>query len=108
MRFDGWDWSSFGDGSARNVIIYGVDNSSSSHVDNSKNNFLTLGLGPTFEINGSFASPEKKISINFTKENKKFCLSLHYNADNSCLLVENKQLDLKSTRKMLTFWLDFL
>ena len=90
MRFDGWDWSSFGDGSARNVIIYGVDNSSSSHVDNRKNNFLILGLGPTFEINRSFASPEKKISINFTKENTKLCLSLHYNADNSCLLVENK------------------
>ena len=28
---------------ARNVIIFGIDNSSSSHADNQKNNFLVLG-----------------------------------------------------------------
>ena len=32
-------WS-FDNDTARNVIIFGVDNSSSSHADNSKNNFL--------------------------------------------------------------------
>ena len=42
-----------------------------------------LGEGPTFRINGRFGSPEKRFSINFTKANKKVCLSLHYNADNS-------------------------
>ena len=29
--------------------------------------FLLLGEGPTYGINGSFGSPEKKFSINFTK-----------------------------------------
>ena len=59
----------------------------SSHADNSKNYFLVLEKSPTFGINGSFGSPEKKISINFSKANKKFCLSLHYNADKSYLLT---------------------
>ena len=52
-------------GSARNVIMFDVDNSSSSHTDNQKNEFLVLGEGPTFGINRSFGSPEKKFSINF-------------------------------------------
>ena len=43
-------WRSKND-TVRNVIIFGVDNSSSSHVDNRKNNFLVLGKGPTFGIN---------------------------------------------------------
>ena len=36
---------------ARNVIIFGVDNGLSSHVDNCKNNFLVLVEGPTFGTN---------------------------------------------------------
>ena len=38
---------SFGNGFARNVVIFGVDNISSSHTDNQKNNFLVLVEGPT-------------------------------------------------------------
>ena len=53
----------------------------------SQNNFLILGADATYGINGSFRSPEKKCSINFSKANTKFCLSLHYNADNSYLFV---------------------
>ena len=33
----------FGNGFARIVIIFGVDNNSSSYTDNRKNNFLVLG-----------------------------------------------------------------
>ena len=44
IAFDGGDWWSFGNGTARNVITFDVDNSSSSNVDNLKNNFLILGL----------------------------------------------------------------
>ena len=36
----------FDNDAARNVIIFGVDNSSSSHADNCKNNILVLGEGP--------------------------------------------------------------
>ena len=42
-------------------------------------------------INRSFGSPEKKFSINYTKANTKFCLSLNYNADNSYLFVNRKK-----------------
>ena len=35
---------------ARNVVVFGVDDSSSSHADNDINNFLLLGEGPTFGI----------------------------------------------------------
>ena len=67
-----------------------------------------LGEGPIFGINGSFGSAEKKFSINFFKTNTKFYLSLHYNADNICLLMENESLSLKPTIKILTFQLDFV
>ena len=56
--------------------IFGVDNISSLNADNRKNNFLVLGECPTYGINGSFGSPDKKFSINLTKANTKFCLSL--------------------------------
>ena len=50
------------------------------------------GLDLTYGINGSFNSPKKKFSINFTKANTKFCLSLRYNADNSYLCVNGKEI----------------
>ena len=87
ITFDsGGSWS-FDNGFVRNVIIFGVDNSSSSHADNRKNNFLILGEDSTHGINGRFGSTEKKFNINFTEANTKFYLSLHYNADNSYLFV---------------------
>ena len=100
-------WS-FDNGIARNVIIFGLDNSSSPHSDNPKNNFFVLDQGPAYGINGSFGPlKKKKISINSTKANRKFCSSLHYNADNIYLFVNEKQyLNLKLTIKMLTFKLN--
>ena len=93
---------------AKNVIIFGVDNNSSSHADNPKNNFLVVSEGPTYGINGSFGSEEKKFSINFSKANTKFCSSLHYNTDNSYLSVNGTEIfKLKLTIKMLTFQLSF-
>ena len=67
IAFDGKGSWSFGNDYASNVVIFGVDNSSSSHADNHKNKFLVLSGGDTFGVNGSFAAPEKKFSINFTK-----------------------------------------
>ena len=91
------------------LLIFGVDNISSCHPDNRKNNFLILGEGPTYGINRSFESPEKKFNINFTKANIKFCLSLHYNVDNSYLVVNGKEIfKLKAANKMLTFELNFV
>ena len=48
----------FGNDFARNVVIFAVDNSSPSHTDNHKNNFLVLGESATYGINRSFGSPE--------------------------------------------------
>ena len=73
----------FNNGYARNYAIFGVDHRSSSHFDNHKNNFLILDEGPNYGINGTFGSPEKKVSINFTKANSTFYSSFYYNAYNS-------------------------
>ena len=77
---------------ARNVIIFVVDKISSSHAGNRKNNFLELGEGPTFGMNGSFGSVHKKFGTNFIKANIKFFLILHYNACNSYLLFNRKSI----------------
>ena len=92
ITFDnGGSWS-FDNDFDRNVIIFGVDNSSSSHSDNCKNNFLILGEVRTYDIDGSFGSLEKPFDINFSKANSKFCLSLHYNDDNSYMFANGKEI----------------
>ena len=63
IAFDGKGSWCFNDDTGRNVIIFGVDNSSSSHTDNLKNDFLVSGEGDTFGINGSFGAPEKKLIL---------------------------------------------
>ena len=90
--FDGKGLWSFGNGFARNVVIFVVDNTSSSYTDNRKNNFLVLGERPTDDINNSTGAAEKKIKINFTKANTKFCLSLHCNGDESYLFINKTEI----------------
>ena len=55
-------WWSFDNDIATNVIMFGVDKSSPYPADNLKSNFLLLGKGPTFGINGVH---QKKSSILF-------------------------------------------
>ena len=50
-----------------------------------------LGEGPTYGINENFVSPEKWFSINFSKVNTIFCLSLQNNGDNSFMFVNGKE-----------------
>ena len=52
-----------------------IDNSSSSHVDNCKNNFLVLSEGPSYGNDRSFGTLEEKFNINFSNASKKFCLT---------------------------------
>ena len=92
ITFNSGDSWSFDNDTARNNIIFGADNSSSSHADNRKNNSLVLDKGSTFRITGSFGSPKENFSINFCKTNTKLCLSLHYNAHNSHLFVNGKEI----------------
>ena len=72
IAFDGKDEWSFGNDYATNVTIFEVDNSSSSHTDNLKNNFIVLSEGDTFDVNGSFGAQEKKVSINLVKQTQNF------------------------------------
>ena len=89
IKFDADSWS-FSNGIARNIIIFSVDNSSSSHVDNRKNNFLILGLGPTYGINGRFGSVEKKFSINSNTKSNFAWVYIVMLIIVICLLMEKK------------------
>ena len=60
--------------------------SSFTKVDNRKKNILILCRGPTQGLEHTL-SAEKMYSISFTENNKKLCLSLHYNGTNSYLFV---------------------
>ena len=60
-----------GTGLGGNVIIFGVDMSSSTKIDNRKQDILVLGKGPTQGLEHTL-SAEKIYSINFTVTGKKF------------------------------------
>ena len=63
--------------------------SSSPHFDNKRKDIF--GKGSTQGLGDRSLTAEKLYSINFTKENTKFCLSLHYNGTKViCLLMVQK------------------
>ena len=78
-------------GFGQNVITFGVDMTSSVHVDNKKKYLLIFGSGPTQGLEHTLTA-EKMYSINFTVTKKKFCLSLHYNGANSYLFVNGTEI----------------
>ena len=57
-----------------------------------KNNILVLGKDFVQGINDTTIYAEKMYSINFTENNRKFCLSLHYNGENSYLFVNGTEI----------------
>ena len=75
----------------QNVLIFGADMNSSTHIDNKKKVIFVLGKGPTQGLEHTLTA-EKMYSINFTVTNKKFCLSLHYNGANSYLFVNGTEI----------------
>ena len=86
--------SSFSEGSIsnrRNVLIFGVHESSLLHYNNKAYNIYVMGKDFVQGINDRTLYADKVYSHNFTQPNKKFVLSLHYNDDNSYLLVNGKQ-----------------
>ena len=68
------------------MIIFGVEISSSPHIDNKKKDILILGKRPTQGLEDRLTA-EKLYSINVTKENTKFYLIFHYNGGNGYLFV---------------------
>ena len=67
--------------------MFGIDNSFSEHIDNNKSRSIVLGEGPTQGIDDTTISVEAKYSINFSRPERAFFLSLHYNGNNSFLFV---------------------
>ena len=64
--------------------------SSSSHAINKKDIFV-LSKDFVQGVNGTTIYAEKLYSINFTENNQKFCLSLHYKGANSYFFVNGKK-----------------
>ena len=82
IGFDLCSEFSLSDGSmGKNVFIFGVNMSSSVHIDNKKKDILILGKCTTQELDDTTLSAEAQYSINFSRSNKKFCLILHYNQE---------------------------
>ena len=65
---------------------------SSTKIDHKKKHILILGKGPTQGLGEHSLSAEKIYYINFTKENIKFCLSLHYNGANSYFFANGNKI----------------
>ena len=74
----------------KNVLIFRVDESSLVHANNKANNIYVMGDLFMQGINDTTLYAEKIYSQNFTQPSKKFILSLHYNGDDSYLLMLNK------------------
>ena len=92
VEFDRWGFFSHpSGGTGKNVIIFGVDISSTRKIDNRKKDTLIIVKGPTQGLENTL-SGEKMYSINFTKENVKFGLSLHYNGANSYLFINGEEI----------------
>ena len=75
-----------------NAIIFGVDMSSSVHIDNKGKDILILGSGLTKGLGEHSLTAEKMYSINFSSTGRKFCLSLLYNGANSYLFVNGTEM----------------
>ena len=91
--FDGKGFYSYvSGGTGRNVIIFGAEMSSPTHIDNKGKDILILRTGPRQGLSKHSLSAEEIYSFNFTKVNTKFCLSLHYSGANSYLFDNGKEI----------------
>ena len=79
IRFDKHESFSFGNNVGKNAIIFGVDMSSSTKVDNRKKYIIILGKGPTQELEHTL-SAEKLYSNNFTEKKIK-------NSLGACIII---------------------
>ena len=75
----------------RNVLIFGVHESSLTLANNKANTIFVMGDGFVQGINNMTLYAEKIYSQNFTQPNKKFVLSLHYDNNDSYLFIDGKQ-----------------
>ena len=85
----------------KSVFIFGADMSSSVHIDNKKKDILILGERPTQGLDDTTLKAEAKFSVNFSRSNRKFCLSLHYNRSDSFFYLLMLQKYISSKQKTL-------
>ena len=72
--FDSLSEFSLPDGSmGKNVIIFGVDMSSSVHIDNKEKDILIVGKGPTKGLDDTTLTAAAQYLSNFSRLNRKFC-----------------------------------
>ena len=88
---EGGTFSKGGINNGKNVLIFGVYESSLTHTNNKNNNTYVMGDLFVQGMNDTTLYAEKVYSQKFTQPNKKFLLSLHYNGDKSYLIVNGKQ-----------------
>ena len=72
ITFDSAGSWSFDNEIARNVVMFGVNNSSSSHADNCKNKFLALGEVLTIELMEDLVLQRKSLLLILVKQIQKF------------------------------------
>ena len=107
--FDGKIEWNFDNGTDRNVIIFGVHNSSSSHSDNRKNYFLILGDVQLLELMEALVHQRKNLVLILVKRTQNIvwvCIIMLIIV--VCLLMEKEYLSLKPTIKTLTLRLNFV
>ena len=83
----------------KNIIIFGVPNSSSAHIDNKKKDVLILGKGPTQRLDDAMLTTEAQNSIDFSRSNRKFCIIM--GATGFYLLMSQKYIN---SKKMVLKW----
>ena len=68
----------------------GADMSSLVHIDNEQKDILILGKGPADGLDDTMLTAEKEYSINFTEQQKKCYLNLHYNGMKGYIFVNGE------------------
>ena len=94
IGFDASESFSLPDGSGfgKNVTLVGADMSSSIQIDNKRKDNLIPAKRPTQGLDHPTLTGEKGYPKYFTEQQKKFCLSLHYNGVNSYLFVNGVEI----------------
>ena len=104
ITFDSAGSWSFDNDIARNVIMFGVDNSSSSRADNCKNIFLELSEGLIFAIKEGLVHQIKSLVLILVKETGTFAwIYIIMLIKVICLLMEKRKFKFKDDNKNVHF-----
>ena len=68
------------------------------HINNNGKDILILGEEPTQGSGNTRLTAEGIYPVNFTQQNKRFILSVHFNGTNGFLFVNATKISIKSKR----------